>query len=158
MSLDQLSEEQYCAISHGVCPRCRQRAIVVLASGFGSSHPIDIACQACRWSLVDQHTHQLHVARNGIVPQLLLVRLYHLKQLQREYEKLRSVIIGMLENRAAIEPGPLDVFLRETHSTRISWKVLEQLVGRGQTQSLKTQVQPTASSQLMIVRYAGSPH
>jgi len=151
MSLNWFSAEHYAAIASGWCPQCRQMGVISQQRGRGAARGAEIVCQVCGWSLADDNASGLSAAGTTSIPQHWLLKFYHLRKLHRECEVLRGQVLEMLDRRASIEPGLLNAEIQSSTSKRVSWPVLARLLGKVQSDALKNRIEPTQSSQLIIL-------
>ena len=84
-----------------------------------------------------------------VVGQATLEQYRALLQAQNEREALRKYIVHLLEAGATVEFGPLTARLRRAQR-RFSAEQLERLLGVSQVESLRSQLQPIVSIQLVV--------
>ena len=80
-----------------------------------------------------------------------------LREADRRRDALRQELVASLTNGSRIEAGPLTAFLRESTSQRLSWPIVEELLGTAAVDNLRMRVAVTVSRALFIMPAAQWP-
>ena len=85
-----------------------------------------------------------------MITQNQLQLIQDLRECGRHYDALRTEVVALLTNASPIERGGLTAFLQTSSAQRLSWRIIEQELGRGAAAAFRLHVPITRSTQLII--------
>lgn len=148
--------DRYTPIAQGHCPNCNRRTILVRTRPVRYAAAAEIVCRSCRWELTTPslpNAIETAVAGTGAsyIPQAVILKMLDLRAKHDEYKALRAETLSLLKRGWRVEPGMLDIALRDFECQTIGWKFLTQHCDLQFVADLRDQVVPQRSTHLHIV-------